>query len=103
MNISEWLPMSVTQGPPLPKKFNVHWPFGKGRGIEFLPALVLNADKARANPCNCFNDPATGKDYCYVRGAIGMLTQSQQAELCVAGKQYKEQPGITGRWKRMRQ
>lgn len=29
MNLSEWLPMSLFDGPPLPRRFNIFWPWVK--------------------------------------------------------------------------
>jgi len=102
MKISEWLPMSVTEGPPLPKKLNIRWPFTRGKGIEFMPALVLSADRARANPCKCFEDPVTQKTHCWSKGSIGLLTQRQQEELCVAGKTMGAGAGVVKRWQKLR-
>lgn len=67
-------------------------------GIEELgsPALILAEATARATPCSCFI--YKGKDYCWSKGAIGLLKQEQEEIYCVAGKAYKEQPKLTKRY-----
>ena len=69
-------------------------------GIEEAgsPGAILDEATARATPCNCFI--YKGKDYCYSRGAIGMLSQDQERLYCVAGKTYKAQPALTERYER---
>ena len=67
-------------------------------GVEELasPGVVLDEARARATPCSCFT--YKGKDLCYSRGIIGMLSQPQQDIYCVAGKAYKAQPALTRRY-----
>jgi len=90
------------------------WSFGPGEKLgrempsdhEFLlhfgieevgsPGVVLDEAAARATPCSCFT--YKGKDMCWSRGMIGMLTQPQQEAYCVAGKVYKAQPALTERY-----
>lgn len=60
------------------------------------PALIRDPALAKATPCTCFT--YKGKDFCWSKGAIGLLKQEQVAEYCVAGKTYKETPGIKERW-----
>lgn len=69
-------------------------------GIEEVgsPGVVLDEATARATPCSCFT--YKGKDLCYSRGIIGMLSQPQQEIYCVAGKAYKEQPKLVERYQR---
>lgn len=71
-------------------------------GIEEIgsPALILNEATARASPCSCFT--YKGKDLCWSRGAIGLLTQDQQKVYC-AGKTYKARPALTERYQRFAQ
>jgi len=67
-------------------------------GIEEAgsPGAVLDEPTAKASLCNCFI--YKGKDYCYSKGVIGMLSQDQERLYCVAGKTYKEQPKIVERY-----
>ncbi len=69
-------------------------------GIEEVgsPGIVLDEARARATPCSCFT--YKGKDLCWSRSIIGMLSQPQQQVYCVAGKAYKEQPKLVERYTR---
>ncbi|MBA7707177.1 hypothetical protein ES703_116046 [subsurface metagenome] len=69
-------------------------------GIEEVgsPGVVLDEATARATPCSCFT--YKGKDLCWSRGMVGMLTQPQQEIYCVAGKAYKAQPKLVERYTR---
>jgi len=69
-------------------------------GIEEAgsPGAVLYDATARATPCSCFT--YKGKDLCWSKGIIGLLTQPQQDIYCVAGKSYKAQPALTERYTR---
>jgi len=33
MDLKQWLPMPVTKGPPLPKRFGVYWPWYKAASV----------------------------------------------------------------------
>jgi len=68
-------------------------------GIEEVgsPGLVVDEARARASPCSCFT--YKGKDMCWSRGIIGLLTQDQENIYCVAGKTYKAQPALTERYR----
>lgn len=61
-------------------------------------ARILSEERAMANPCQCF--PYDGRDYCFAKGAIGMLTQDQQDHLCKAGKIMEVKPGLRQRFER---
>jgi len=67
-------------------------------GIEEVgsPGLVVDEARAKASPCSCFT--YKGKDMCWSKGIIGLLTQDQENIYCVAGKAYKEQPALTRRY-----
>lgn len=67
-------------------------------GIEEVgsPGVVLDEATARATPCSCFL--YKGKDMCWSKGIIGLLTQDQENIYCVAGKAYKAQPALTDRY-----
>ena len=67
-------------------------------GVEELasPGVVLDEARARATPCGCFT--YKGKDLCWSKGIIGMLSQPQQDIYCVVGKTYKAQPALTRRY-----
>lgn len=65
-------------------------------------ALILNEERARANPCNCFQ-MEDGKTFCFAKGTIGLLSQEQMGSLCVAGKNYTVSPGLKERFKRFRE
>ena len=69
-------------------------------GIEEAgsPGAVLDEAAAKASPCSCFT--YKGKDLCWSKGIIGMLTQDQQKLYCIAGKTYKAQPALTERYDR---
>lgn len=60
------------------------------------PGLVIDEATARATPCSCFI--YKGKDMCWSKGIIGMLTQNQESIYCIAGKAYKEQPKLVERY-----
>ena len=61
-------------------------------------ALIVDEAKAKRSPCNCFS--YKGRDYCFVRGAIGILKPEQAEELCQAGKVYKVKPGMKERFEK---
>ena len=69
-------------------------------GIEEAgsPGAVLDEATAKASPCSCFT--YKGKDLCWSKGVIGLLTQDQQEVYCVAGKTYKPRPALTERYER---
>ena len=69
-------------------------------GVEEIgsPGIVLYEATARATPCSCFT--YKGKDLCWSKGIVGLLTQEQQNVYCVAGKAYKAQPALTERYAR---
>jgi len=69
-------------------------------GIEEAgsPGAVLDEATAKASPCSCFT--YKGKDLCWSKGVIGLLTQNQQGVYCVAGKTYKPRPALTERYTR---
>ncbi|MBA7533542.1 hypothetical protein ES705_25782 [subsurface metagenome] len=69
-------------------------------GIEEAgsPGAILDEATAKASPCSCFI--YKGKDMCWSRGIIGLLTQDQQKVYCVAGKAYKPRPALTERYDR---
>jgi len=62
------------------------------------PGAVLDKATARATPCSCFT--YKGKDMCWSKGVVGLLTQPQQDIYCVAGKTYKARPALTERYTR---
>ncbi|MBA7556799.1 hypothetical protein ES705_49519 [subsurface metagenome] len=62
------------------------------------PGAILDEATAKASPCSCFT--YKGKDLCWSKGVIGLLTQDQQGVYCVAGKAYKEQPRLVERYTR---
>lgn len=72
-------------------------------GIEEMgsPGAVLDEATARATPCSCFT--YKGKDLCWSKGIVGMLTQPQQEIYCVAGKAYKARPALTERYTKFAQ
>jgi|GEM_PF-3796330 len=59
------------------------------------PGIVINEERAKASPCNCFT--YKGKDYCYSRGIIGMLEAGQVPTYCPT-KEYEVRPGIKQRF-----
>ncbi len=59
------------------------------------PGIVVNEERAKATPCNCFT--YKGKDYCYSPGIIGMLEQEQEPAYCPT-KTYEVRPGIKQRF-----
>ena len=67
-------------------------------GIEEIgsPGVVLDKARAGATPCSCFT--YKGKDRCWSKGIIGMLSEDQQKFYCIAGKTYKEQPKLVERY-----
>ena len=69
-------------------------------GIEEAgsPGAVLYEATAKASPCSCFT--YKGKDLCWSKGVIGLLTQNQQEVYCVAGKTYEPRPALTERYER---
>ena len=69
-------------------------------GIEEVgsPGVVLDQATARATPCSCFT--YKGKDLCWSKGIVGLLSQPQQEIYCVAGKAYKAQPKLVERYTR---
>ncbi len=69
-------------------------------GVEEVgsPGFVIDRARARATPCSCFT--YKGKDLCWSKGIIGLLTQPQQNVYCVAGKTYKAQPRLVERYTR---
>ena len=69
-------------------------------GIEEAgsPGAILDEATAKASPCSCFT--YKGKDMCWSKGIIGLLTQDQQGVYCVAGKSYKPRPALTKRYER---
>lgn len=84
--------VSVCEIPPSDHELLLHF------GIEEVasPGVVLDEARARAAPCSCFT--YKGKDLCWSKGIIGMLTQDQQKVYCIAGKAYKAQPKLVGRY-----
>ncbi|MCK4417861.1 MAG: hypothetical protein KAV99_06805, partial [Candidatus Latescibacteria bacterium] len=62
------------------------------------PGAVLYEATAKASPCSCFT--YKGKDLCWSKGVIGLLTQNQQEVYCVAGKTYEPRPALTERYER---
>ena len=86
--------VGVCESEPSDHEFLLHF------GIEEVgsPGIVLDEARARATPCSCFT--YKGKDLCWSRGMIGMLTQPQQEVYCVAGKAYKVQPKLVERYTR---
>ena len=67
-------------------------------GIEEAgsPGAILDEATAKVSPCSCFT--YKGKDMCWSKGIIGLLTQDQQNLYCVAGKAYKAQPKLVERY-----
>ena len=67
-------------------------------GIEEAgsPGAVLDEATAKVSPCSCFT--YKGKDMCWSKGIVGLLTQDQQRVYCVAGKAYKPRPALTERY-----
>jgi len=67
-------------------------------GVEEVgsPGFVIDEARARTTPCSCFT--YKGKDLCWSKGIIGLLTQPQQNVYCVAGKTYKAQPRLVERY-----
>lgn len=59
-------------------------------------ARVLDEARAKANPCHCF--AYDGRDYCFAKGAIGMLSQEQQADVCRLPKVFEVKPGMKKRF-----
>ena len=64
--------------------------------------LVVNEARARATPCNCFS--YKGRDYCFSKGIIGMMSSTENpeqiAEYCKVGKTYEVKPGIKERFEK---
>ena len=62
--------------------------------------LVVNEERARATPCNCFT--YKGREYCFSPGVIGMISSQENpeqiAEYCKVGKTYEVKPGIKERF-----
>lgn len=86
--------VGVCEGTPSDHELLLHF------GIEEVgsPGVVLDKPTARATPCSCFT--YKGKDLCWSKGIIGILTQDQQRVYCVAGKTYKARPALTERYQR---
>lgn len=59
-------------------------------------AVIVDEAKAKRTPCRCFS--YKGRDYCFTKGARGMLMQEQTDEYCKAGKTYDVKPGIKERF-----
>jgi len=64
-------------------------------------ARIVDPAKVKKSICNCFT--YKGKDYCFAKGAIGMLTGAQSDEYCEAGKTYKVKSGMRKRFETFRQ
>jgi len=62
------------------------------------PAIMVDEAVAKASPCRCFT--YKGKDYCFAKGAIGMLNPTQAELYCIAGKTYEVSPRIQERFYR---
>ncbi|MFB0559542.1 MAG: hypothetical protein ACETVS_03300 [Dehalococcoidales bacterium] len=77
-------------------------PEGRGLLLHFTEhdmlghALIVNEERARSSPCKIFT--YKGREYGFVRGAIGMLSEPQIDEYCEAGKIYEEKPRIKERF-----
>lgn len=81
-------------------------PAGRGMLLHFTEhaiegaGLVVNEARARATPCNCFT--YKGRDYCFSKGIIGMMSSEENpeqiAEYCKVGKTYEVKPGIKERF-----
>ena len=81
-------------------------PAGRGMLLHFTEhaiegsGLVVNEAKARATPCNCFT--YNGREYCFSKGIIGMMSSAENpeqiAEYCKVGKTYEVRPGIKERF-----
>lgn len=63
-------------------------------------ARIIDEDRAKACPCHCFT--YEDKDYCFAKGAIGMLTQEQEAQICKLPKVYEVKPGLQYRFEMFR-
>jgi len=84
----------LSEGMPSTPELLLHF------GIEEAgsPGAILDEATAKASPCSCFT--YKGKDMCWSKGIIGLLTQDQQGVYCVAGKAYKPRPALTERYER---
>ncbi len=81
-------------------------PAGRGMLLHFTEhaiegaGLVVNEARARATPCNCFT--YKGREYCFSKGVIGMMSSEENpeqiAEYCKVGKAYEVKPGIKERF-----
>jgi len=81
-------------------------PAGRGMLLHFTEhaiegqGLVVNEARARATPCNCFT--YKGREYCFSKGIIGMMSSAENpeqiAEYCKVGKTYEVKPGIKERF-----
>lgn len=81
-------------------------PAGRGMLLHFTEhaiegqGLVVNEARARATPCNCFT--YKGREYCFSKGIIGMMSSEENpeqiAEYCKVGKTYEVKPGIKERF-----
>jgi hypothetical protein len=81
-------------------------PAGRGMLLHFTEhaiegaGLVVNEARARATPCNCFT--YKGREYCFSKGIIGMMSSEENpeqiAEYCAVGKTYEVKPGIKERF-----
>lgn len=83
-------------------------PAGRGMLLHFCEhavegsGLVVNEARARATPCNCFT--YEGREYCFSKGIIGMMSSTENpeqiAEYCKVGKTYEVKPGIKERFEK---
>jgi len=81
-------------------------PAGRGLLLHFTEhaiegaGLVVNEARARATPCNCFT--YKGREFCFSKGVIGMISSEENpeqiAEYCKVGKTYEVKPGIKERF-----
>ena len=81
-------------------------PAGRGMLLHFTEhaiegaGLVVNEARARATPCSCFT--YKGREFCFSKGVIGMIsseeTPEQITEYCKVGKTYEVKPGIKERF-----
>lgn len=62
------------------------------------PGVILDEAVAKSSPCSCFQ--YEGRDLCWSKGIVGMLTEDQQKFYCIAGKTYKDRPGLTERYQK---
>ena len=81
-------------------------PAGRGMLLHFTEhaiegsGLIVNEARARATPCSCFT--YNGREYCFSKGIIGMMSSAENpeqiAEYCKLGKTYEVRPGIKQRF-----